>query len=502
MALEHVVDRVWGTWYHEEFERYDFKSRVSCDEDFDYRVYTDHATVTKKRSPATVAIVPDTVEGLPVTGVADSVFNRSRYTEEVLLPCELANIRYCAFYKADKIARIDVPSSVRVIYDSAFSTCANLRAVHINPGCIHIGFRAFGNCPNLEAVVVPDTVRQIEGEAFLNCKKLTLYGGPGSFAESYAASAGIPFVSTGQASSLAMEDSRESLRNLLQENERLSCALIEVETGSVLFEHQGCRRGLVASLGKTALAYFALRALGDDSCRYGWDDPYVFGKEVAFEKLGGAMPAANGTARGRVDGMQAYLEPGESMTMGSLLHAMMVADGDDAASAVAVAAAGSEEDYLKWANSDMLVQCGMSDQTHFGRAHGRDCYSTAIDMARLVRNVLLDRGIAEKFWEIAGAPTTDGKVEIFKKNGGIERVCRRNAHSFVAGSYRAWLERAVGGGCRICGKTGTLANDYALMTAVEYGGRTFASVVLGASSIAVRDEVTLALLGGVGRRFA
>lgn len=195
MALEHIADAVWGTWYHEEFERYDFKARTVRDDDFEYVVYSDHVVVKKKLSSKAAVAIPDAVEGLPVTGLADSLFNRSRYTEEVALPYGLVNIRYCSFYKADKLTRIDIPASVRVIHTSAFSTCANLKEVVIREGCTHLGCRAFGNCGNLEVVVLPKSVAQIDDEAFVNCKKLTIYGESGSVAERYAEKHGIPFKS-------------------------------------------------------------------------------------------------------------------------------------------------------------------------------------------------------------------------------------------------------------------------------------------------------------------
>lgn len=47
MELEDVVDKLFGTWYHEEFERYDFKTREFKTKDLAFRLYTDHAVVTK-----------------------------------------------------------------------------------------------------------------------------------------------------------------------------------------------------------------------------------------------------------------------------------------------------------------------------------------------------------------------------------------------------------------------------------------------------------------------
>lgn len=193
MALEHVVDQLYGTWFHEEYEEYDFKTKVISDENLQYRIYSDHATVINKISNIEDVVVPEYIEGFPITGIGRNVFNRSRYTHSIQLPNNLINIRYCAFYKADNIKMVTIPASVRIIDASAFSTCAGLEKVIIQPGCTHIGFRAFGNCHNLKSIDIPATVCQIDEEAFLNCSQVTIYGIKDSFAELYAASHNISF---------------------------------------------------------------------------------------------------------------------------------------------------------------------------------------------------------------------------------------------------------------------------------------------------------------------
>lgn len=193
MELEDVVDKLFGTWYHEEFERYDFKTRELKTKDLAFRLYTDHAVVTKKLTTVADVEIPACVEELPVTGIERSVFSGSKYTESVTFPDTLTNIRYCAFYKTNKLKTVSTPPSVRIIDNSAFSTCENLRTVEIAEGCTHLGYRAFGNCKALEKITIPATVRQIGGECFLNCEKLTIHGKAGSYAQQYAKGHGIPF---------------------------------------------------------------------------------------------------------------------------------------------------------------------------------------------------------------------------------------------------------------------------------------------------------------------
>ena len=193
MELEHAVDLIWGTWYHEEFERCDLEPHIENDKDFVYQVYTDHVTVVRKRSNAADLTLPKEVEGLPVTGIESGVFKGSNLAGTVKLLPGLVNIRNRAFYQANKITGLEIPSSVRIIDESAFESCKNLRRVTIEDGCTHLGHRAFADCTNLEEMILPGSVRQIDEEAFLHCEKLTICAPKGSPAETYAFNHGIKF---------------------------------------------------------------------------------------------------------------------------------------------------------------------------------------------------------------------------------------------------------------------------------------------------------------------
>ena len=139
MALERFADALTGTWFYEMDEGLIAGSRLKTVNNLTYRVYADHATLVSKDAGAPDVTIEAYVDGKPVTGIERSVFSGSKYTESVTFPDTLTNIRYCAFCKTNKLKTVSTTPSVRIIDNSAFSTCANLRTVEIAEGCTHLG---------------------------------------------------------------------------------------------------------------------------------------------------------------------------------------------------------------------------------------------------------------------------------------------------------------------------------------------------------------------------
>ena len=193
MSLEKIVDSVYGTWFSEEYDRYEFRTHIYKDDDLLYRIYPNHVVVIEKRNYQENIIVPDEVDGVPVTSIGVSVFNKSKSLRSIILPSGLTNIRYRAFL-GSKIQVIVIPEGTKIIGESAFSGCENLEEAEIGMGCIHISFQAFANCKKLRKIYIPLSVQEIENEVFLHCDNVTIYGERGSYVESYAKKLGIAFV--------------------------------------------------------------------------------------------------------------------------------------------------------------------------------------------------------------------------------------------------------------------------------------------------------------------
>lgn len=89
--------------------------------------------------------------------------------ENVTLPESIETIGHKAFYEAKKLKKINVPSKVQTINDSAFELCLDLNEVAFNEGLKEIGYKAFWGCAKLRSLEFPSTLIKIGTSAFEQC---------------------------------------------------------------------------------------------------------------------------------------------------------------------------------------------------------------------------------------------------------------------------------------------------------------------------------------------
>lgn len=148
-----------------------------------------------------------------------------------------------------------------------------------------------------------------------------------------------------------------------------SAAILDASTGKILYEIHGARRYPMASTTKMMTALVALRLLGDHPGRVLVVPPQV----------------------SQAYGTTLHLQPGTQYTFGQLLEGMLLPSANDAAIAVAVAAAGSLPRFVALMNAE-ASRLGLVD-THYANPDGLespDHYSSAVDLARLGQVVMGD----------------------------------------------------------------------------------------------------------------
>ena len=149
-----------------------------------------------------------------------------------------------------------------------------------------------------------------------------------------------------------------------------SAILMDYETGTVLYEKAPDEKLPIASLNKIMTILLTMEALDD-------------GKLSLDEKVQVSEYAAS------MGGSQVFLHPGESLTVDSLLKAVIVASGNDASIALAERISGAHEVFVARMN-ERAQELGMTN-TRFTNATGlpdENHYSTANDVALMSRELL------------------------------------------------------------------------------------------------------------------
>ena len=114
----------------------------------------------------TVAKVP-----MGYTTIEDFAFDSSRI-KGVELPASLYVIGEYAFSDCKKLKSIELPVNLKRIGKGAFSSCAKLSMVRIPAGVTEIEENTFQFCTGLEVLDLPNTISSIGAEAFQGCMSL------------------------------------------------------------------------------------------------------------------------------------------------------------------------------------------------------------------------------------------------------------------------------------------------------------------------------------------
>ena len=161
---------------------------------FGYTTNSGTITITGYTGPDGDATIPSTINGLPVTSIADYAFGWCTGLTGVTIPDSVASIGDDAFNYCTSLSNVIIGDGVTNIGDSAFFDCSlltnvmiganvtsigddafcntGLTSVTIPDSVTSIGDYAFGWCTGLTSVTIPDSVRSIGANAFLGCTNL------------------------------------------------------------------------------------------------------------------------------------------------------------------------------------------------------------------------------------------------------------------------------------------------------------------------------------------
>lgn len=135
---------------------------------FQYDVYTDHVVITKYSGDESDIIIPDEIEGLPVTEVSPFAFS-SGSIGSVQIPDSVIVIEANAFFGCDSLESVTLGANVEFIGENAFFNCTSLKTVNMGEKVRYIGDNCFSQNYMLEKIIMPDTVEYLGEGAFMLC---------------------------------------------------------------------------------------------------------------------------------------------------------------------------------------------------------------------------------------------------------------------------------------------------------------------------------------------
>ena len=130
-------------------------------------------SITRCQTTATAAVVvPNEIEGLPVTSIADSAFTDCKTVTAVTLPPTVTELGINAFEQCVNMTAINIPSGVGKIGYDCFSGCSRLVSVSLPASVTDLGIRIFRGCSSLQTALLPANLIAIPDGMFLSCTSL------------------------------------------------------------------------------------------------------------------------------------------------------------------------------------------------------------------------------------------------------------------------------------------------------------------------------------------
>lgn len=145
--------------------------------EFEYKIYGDHAVITKYIGPKDAAkiTVPSEFEGYPVVRIGDykygDVFANLNELEYIELPDTLKELGGGTFANCKKLKKVELPEGLTIIGSMCFSQ-SGIETITIPSKVKTLEKLMFQFCSDLEEVYLSEGLETIESWAFNRCEKL------------------------------------------------------------------------------------------------------------------------------------------------------------------------------------------------------------------------------------------------------------------------------------------------------------------------------------------
>lgn len=117
-------------------------------------------------------VVPDEVEGYPITKIEIAAFAAKQNLTSVTFPDSIVQMGNRCFYNSDSLTSVTFPEGIEEIPDGFFLSCDGIEDIGIPDSVKRIGNSAFGSCSKIKSITIPESVTYIDNAAFKNCANL------------------------------------------------------------------------------------------------------------------------------------------------------------------------------------------------------------------------------------------------------------------------------------------------------------------------------------------
>ncbi len=117
-------------------------------------------------------VIPDTIEGLPVTVIDWYAFENCNKLRSVTIPDTVTHISRYAFVHCISLETVNMPSALYSIEQYAFYDCPLLQGLKLPENLNIIEERAFYGCDSITEVTIPEACKSVGDYAFMDCAGL------------------------------------------------------------------------------------------------------------------------------------------------------------------------------------------------------------------------------------------------------------------------------------------------------------------------------------------
>lgn len=146
-------------------------------------------TITDCDESATEIVIPETINGCPVTAIGSYAFEGCSVLARIDIPDSVVSIGKRAFSSCTRLTSITLPDSIEYIDEYAFSQCSGLVHIDLSANLSVLSSNVFYKCTSLPKISIPASVTYVGDSAFYGCSALT-----GVYIEDLAAWCNIRFV--------------------------------------------------------------------------------------------------------------------------------------------------------------------------------------------------------------------------------------------------------------------------------------------------------------------